>query len=443
MTGDVLSSGVSPLDEAHGLRLAGDPDGALRLALTVLDSAPRQLAAASLVAFIVAQHRESDTAGEVAAVLVDAFVRRGDLPSATLAAFIAEDCGYDGEELRADIAAAFAKGSPRLGAEVTAAPPPLPKPARVSAELARLEGDALLDRAEDALRAFLEQPDPVAEDSTVPALPLFSLLGPRALTSLLGALEIREHEQGADVIRQRTEGREAFVLVRGAVEVYRTEKEQRTTLAALGPGSIFGEMALVSNAPRAASVVALEPVQLLVASRKALEELASREAVVGEQLGWFCRRRMIENLLRHSPILQTVEPEQRPGLVRLFQTRQFDAGDALVTAGEESEGLFLIASGMVEVMGRDEDDDVIRLAQLGPGDVVGEISLVLRRPATADVVAAHATVALELTRDKFQEAIKAHPSLLSELYEIATRREQETRSVVAQEALDIEDVVLV
>jgi CRP-like cAMP-binding protein len=90
----------------------------------------------------------------------------------------------------------------------------------------------------------------------------------------------------------------------------------------------------------------------------------------------------------------------------------------------------------------DGDGDRVVLAQLGPGDVVGEISLVLRRPATADVVAAHTTVALALTQERFQAAIKEHPALLGELYELATRREEETRSVVAQEALDVSDVVL-
>jgi cAMP-dependent protein kinase regulator len=96
----------------------------------------------------------------------------------------------------------------------------------------------------------------------------------------------------------------------------------------------------------------------------------------------------------------------------------------------------------VEVVGKDADGDELRIAELGPGDVVGEISLVLRRPANATVRALHPTVALELTRDELHKVIKAHPTLLAQLYELATQREEETRSVVAQEAFDVEDVVL-
>src|SRR5690606_15051042 len=113
----------------------------------------------------------------------------------------------------------------------------------------------------------------------------------------------------------------------------------------------------------------------------------------------------------------------------------------LVARGKETNGLFLIASGGVRVVGRDTDGDELQVAVLGPGDVVGEISLVLRKAATADVVATHRTVALELTRDQFQGAIKEHPTLLSELYDLATKREDEMRTVVAQEALDVEGMV--
>jgi CRP-like cAMP-binding protein len=151
---------------------------------------------------------------------------------------------------------------------------------------------------------------------------------------------------------------------------------------------------------------------------------------------------MVANLVRHSSILAAVDPTERQVLMDRFETRTFSAGDRLVTHGEEGGGLFLIASGTVTVSSEDADGDRIQITDLGPGDVVGEISLVLRRPATADVTAVHHTVALELSREKFQEAIKEYPSLLSELYELATTREDETKSVVAQEALDVEDIVL-
>jgi CRP-like cAMP-binding protein len=244
-------------------------------------------------------------------------------------------------------------------------------------------------------------------------------------------------------VKQGDDGREAFALARGVLNVVREDEVRgAVVIAVLGPGAVFGEMALVSDAPRAASVVAVEASHVFVAQRKHLEALAQKDPAIGRELGRFCHGRMVSNLIRHSAILSAVEPQRRQDLVALFTPETFKAGDMMVRQGEEAECLHLIASGGVEVRSLDSEGDRVVLATLGPGDVVGEISLILRRPATADVVATHATVALQLTREKFQEAIKQYPTLLTELYELATRREEETRSVVAQEALDVSDVVL-
>src|SRR6185295_9082978 len=117
------------------------------------------------------------------------------------------------------------------------------------------------------------------------------------------------------------------------------------------------------------------------------------------------RGRMVANLLRHSAILRAIAPAQRESVIALFETRTFAAGEHLVNTGEEGKGLYLVASGEVRVTSKDADGETLLIAQLGPGDVVGEISLVLRRPATADVIAGTATIALELSRERFHEAI--------------------------------------
>ena len=92
---------------------------------------------------------------------------------------------------------------------------------------------------------------------------------------------------------------------------------------------------------------------------------------------------------------------------------------------------------------RVQGPDVLTLATLGPGDFVGEISLVLRRPAVATVTARTPTVTLRLPPDAFLEAIRDFPELLTQLYETALRREAETSSILAREAIAADDLILV
>ncbi len=430
--------GVSSLDRAHAQRLAGDKEGALRLAASILVANQEDIGAAALTHALLSELGAGAEASKSSQRLVESLVRRGELAAAVTAAKQAGKAGADLNTLLALIARAFGKGSSRVG-DVSPKPPPLPANVDVAPFFAKLSGADLLEKASKALERFT---DPLKPDTTLPRLPLFAALEPTALVKLLAALEVREIPPGQTVVQQGEEGREAFIVARGLLNVVRTQNGKTALLAALGPGAIFGEMALVSEAPRAGSVVAVEATQVLVADRPQLEQLAVKEPQIARELGAFCHSRMVANLIRHSVFLAAVDPKKREDLMSRFETRTLQPGAQLVKQGQEVAGLFLIASGGVQVTSKDSEGDKVVVAQLGPGDVVGEISLLLRRPATADVHAVHPTVALELTRERFQAAIREHPTLLSELYELATKRDEETRSVVAQEALDVEDVVL-
>jgi CRP-like cAMP-binding protein len=205
-------------------------------------------------------------------------------------------------------------------------------------------------------------------------------------------------------------------------------------------------MALLSRAPRAASVVALQPSILLVTSREALEVVAAERPQVASELAAHCRRRMVANLVRTSAVLRSVDRHERGPLVERFETRVFNKGEYLIQAGAPVEGLHLIASGEVAVVANHADGSLL-VATLGAGDTAGEVALVLRRNASADVVAAHPTVSLFLPRQDFLTLVRDHPLILHALYLLAVRRDEETSSVLqddspAEEVAD-EEFVLV
>ena len=150
---------------------------------------------------------------------------------------------------------------------------------------------------------------------------------------------------------------------------------------------------------------------------------------------------MIDNLIRTSAVLRSVNARERADLVQRFVTCTFETGQRLIKQGEEPEGLHLIASGSVAVVHKEAAERTV-LATLGVGEVVGEMSLVLRRPSSADVVATTPTVTLHLTSEHFLEIIRAYPGMLSHLYELAITRDVETRNVLSTEAEFADDLVL-
>jgi cAMP-dependent protein kinase regulator len=432
---------LSPLDQAHALRLAGDEQAALRLAIACAQSVPDAPGPIGLLARVLVDQDRTLRASEIAARLVEAYVRRGDLPGALVASTLALDAGEDQTLLLARIAKAFGRGSARLS-DVSPSPPPVLRNVQVAPELAKLPLDALYARAEETVTAYLGAKDSAPADAKLPKLPLFSALDPSVLERLLSAIRVEEISRDNEIVRQGDVGGEAFVVARGVLRVVRREGGDETLLAQLGPGAMFGEMALISDSPRSASVIALEPAQLLVLDRSELERAAAQAPGLGQELSAFCRTRMQANLVRHARVLSGLKPAERQELLELLPMRMFEAGDVLIQRDQEAQSILLLASGAVAVSVPEGSDRLV-LASLGPGDVVGEISMILRRPASADVTALHPTVAYEIGREALLTLMRAHPPLLVELYQLATRRDDEIRAATDSEVLAVEDLVLV
>ncbi len=432
---------LSPLDQAHAYRLAGDTPAALRLGIACAHTAPDAPGPIALLARVLVDEGRTMIGPEIAARLVDACIRRGDLPAAVIASQIALDAGEDHTPLLTQIAEAFGKGSPRLG-EATPKPPPFPNLSAMPPALAKLSGDELFAQAEVSLAKYLSGNDSVPPDTKLPTLSLFSALAPAALAKLLKAIRIDEVSGGDEIVRQGDQGKEAFIVARGLLRVVRLQGADETVLAQLGPGAILGEMALLSSAPRSASVQALEPAQLLVLEREQLERAAQQAPELSKELASFCHQRMQQNLIRQARVFSALRPAERAELLGSLESRIFEAGELLIARGQEAERVLLIASGSVSVS-IPEGGDVLVLATLGAGDVVGEISMLLRRPSPADMRALYPTLTFEITRDQLRDLMRKYPGLLVELYDLATRRDDEVRAAAEHDVLDAEDVILV
>jgi cAMP-dependent protein kinase regulator len=443
-------AGDSPIDRALALSLADEKDSALRWSASLLRSEPASPLALLVTARLLAALGRREVAVEGLSICVARAVDAGNLPLAVAACCDLRTLRIDPSDNFDKIAATFCAGSDRL-LDKGAAPPELPGKAQEFHPLpSALSGRALTSKAQETVhecRALLEK-DQAERDAPPKVLPhaLFSALKEEQLRAMLEIFETTTVPAGAILIEEGTSGAEAYIVARGELEVKRQVSEdgseEAMLLALLGNGALFGEMALLSRAPRAASVIARRPSIILVARKEALDAIAEKQPQVGELFADHCRRRMVENLVRTSRILSAVRAHERPALVERFLTRTFEEGQRIIVQGEESEGLHLVASGEVAVVHHEGEDTTV-IAELGVGEVVGEVALVLRRPSSADVIASCPTVTLHLPRDRFLDLIKQHPAILGELYELAVKRDEETSTIVAQEATEADDFVLV
>lgn len=87
---------------------------------------------------------------------------------------------------------------------------------------------------------------------------------------------------GARILQEGDAGDEMYVIQTGKARIYKGTDDRTVTLAVLSNGEFFGEMALVANHPRSASVEALEEITVSVIDRRTFESLLVSEPLVRE-----------------------------------------------------------------------------------------------------------------------------------------------------------------
>lgn len=116
---------------------------------------------------------------------------------------------------------------------------------------------------------------------------LFTGMPPEDITLLAECSAARSFPPAARIVEQGQSGSTMFIIVRGQVAVESGGKE----ITRLGPGEVFGEMALLTGEPRQADVVALEPVSCLEVDREAFRGVLEKNPLLVENVNRIFRER--------------------------------------------------------------------------------------------------------------------------------------------------------
>jgi CRP/FNR family cyclic AMP-dependent transcriptional regulator len=123
------------------------------------------------------------------------------------------------------------------------------------------------------------------------AVPLFAGLPANALAELAQNTRQRTYAKGAVVVNEGDPAHSFFIVCSGSLKACLNDDQGREViLSVLGPGDHFGELALLDDSPRSASVAALEPSELLLVTKRAFQVVLEKHpdcmyAIVKELAG--------------------------------------------------------------------------------------------------------------------------------------------------------------
>ena len=128
-------------------------------------------------------------------------------------------------------------------------------------------------------------------DEQLARVPLFGGLDKKHLAEISGLVTQIEVKEGKELTREGEHGNEFIIILEGGAEV----TVGGTVVATRGPGDYFGEIALISNRPRTATVTALTPMKIEVIGRREFQTMLHDNPTIATELLGIAADRLAEN----------------------------------------------------------------------------------------------------------------------------------------------------
>lgn len=210
---------------------------------------------------------------------------------------------------------------------------------------------------------------------------LFSSLDATEVDVVINAMTERVCSAEEVIISQGDEGDRMYIVETGEAHCFkRSEGGEEKKIKECGPGDFFGELALLYNCPRAASVVSQGASTLWCLDRDTFNAIVRDSSIK--------RRERYENFLKKVPILESMEGYEILQMCDALQTENHAAGSIIVQQGDPGDKFYIVEDGECTalkafVTGAKPQE----VMQYRPGDYFGELALLDNEPRAASVIA--------------------------------------------------------
>lgn len=233
---------------------------------------------------------------------------------------------------------------------------------------------------------------------------LFETLGDEDMERIIDCMRPLKANEGEVVINQGDMGDLFYCLESGSAEASVSGQGVVMTYA---PGGCFGELALIYNTARAASVTATSACRLWALDLSTFRYILATTS--SSKMVHRCE------FLKKCLFLDPLSNEQISKLAGALDTCTFENNQHVITQGEIGDSFYIIEEGMVKCTQMKANGREIELITLRAGDYFGEMALMLDEPRHANCIAVGKVTCLSLDRAKFD-------MLLGSVQDVLARR---------------------
>jgi len=234
-------------------------------------------------------------------------------------------------------------------------------------------------------------------------------LSANQVRELVDAMYEKTVPKGCYVIREGENGSHLYVSGEGEYDVVKDGK----VLGRLGVGKAFGELAILYNCKRTASIKAVTDGKLWALERSVFQKIMMSTGIK--------KTENQVNFLKIVPLLSTLPPNILAKVSDTLEMEVYNKGDYIVREGTSGDSFYIISDGSVRVTKKSETNQEELIRTLAKGDYFGEQALLKTDSRTASIVVESDTLeCLTLDRESFFQLVGDINELKNKTYKDIT-----------------------
>ncbi len=260
------------------------------------------------------------------------------------------------------------------------------------------------------------------------SVPLFAGFSNEMLDQLLGVARRSNVASGTIFVKEGQPYANFVLVMGGEVEVWKIDDSSgySVMVGELKRGAVFGSQVFLPDAENEAQATyrAAVPTDVLLINRVSALKLAEQGLVLNREATTASR---LSQMLAEMPLFAELSPHQIEALIRQMGRQSVSKGQVIVQQGQPRQYFYVIQSGEVGVLARDNKDTQKMVAKLGRGEHFGETSLFTNQPYSATCVALSQVELLTLDEFTFDRLIATSHQMTHYVEQVSSGRLKDMR----------------
>ncbi|CAD8133964.1 unnamed protein product [Paramecium pentaurelia] len=213
-------------------------------------------------------------------------------------------------------------------------------------------------------------------------------------------MEEKKYKATETIIKQGDDGDQLFLVDQGLLDCkQRNKQNEEKIVKSYQPGDFFGEMALLYNEKRAATIMAFTDCVLWVLDKETFDTFIKQPVLE--------KRQRYDGILQKFPILQQIDPYLRQQIADALHVVSFKAEDVVFKQKDKGDYFYLIQEGQLKAFkkGEEDEDEEQCVFEFCEFDYFGELAMLKEIHRQATIVCETDCILLGLDKQSFTKLL--------------------------------------